>query len=175
LRRLEHDRLLVPGERSLLVRAIDPHEVIQIYEMRVVLEAEAAGHAARDRNAADIVQLEALLERDRSLVDPDDVTRIRTNLEFHTAIWRAAHNPVLLDLLERLTTHLVHVPHSTLSVGNRWHQALDEHARIVEAIADRDDSTARTAAAEHMTIARDIRLRLLRETIAAPATTSGVG
>ena len=109
LRRLEHDRLLVPGDRGMVVRAIDPHEVIQIYEMRIVLEAEAAGHAARDRRTADLVSLEGLLERDRTLVDPEDSIRIRTNLEFHTAIWRATHNPVLVDLLERLTTHLVHV------------------------------------------------------------------
>lgn len=35
-------------------------------------------------------------------------TRIRTNLEFHAAVWQATHNPVLVDLLERLTTHFLH-------------------------------------------------------------------
>jgi DNA-binding GntR family transcriptional regulator len=170
LRRLEQDRLLTPGDRGMVVRAIDHQEVVQIYEMRVVLESEAAGHAARDRRTADLVRLEGLLERDRSLADPDDSIRIRTNLEFHTAIWHATHNPVLVDLLERLTTHLVHIPHSTLSVGDRWHGALDEHARILAAIRERDEATARTVAAEHMTTAREIRLRLLQEAI-GPAVT----
>jgi DNA-binding GntR family transcriptional regulator len=151
LRRLEQDRLLVPGSRGMEVRAIDPHEV------------EAAGQAARDHRTADLLRLEGLLARDRGLPDPDDATRIRTNLEFHAAVWQATHNPVLVDLLERLTTHLVHAPHSTLSVGDRWTAALDEHEQIVNAIRDRDEPTARALAGGHMNTAREIRLTLLRE------------
>jgi DNA-binding GntR family transcriptional regulator len=165
LRRLEQDRLLVPGDRGMVVRAIDPHEVIQIYELRVLLESEAAREAARDRRPADLVRLEGLLARDRALVDPDDGTRIRTNLEFHNAVWHATHNPVLVDLLQRLTTHLVHAPHSTLSVGNRWHEALHEHEQLLEGIRERDESTARKIAAKHMTTAQQIRLQLLREAV----------
>jgi DNA-binding GntR family transcriptional regulator len=170
LRRLEQDRLLVPGGRGMVVRAIDPHEVVQVYELRVLLEAEAAGSAARERRTADLVRLEGLLARDQALTDPDDATRIRTNLEFHSAMWHATHNPVLVDLLERLTTHLVHAPHSTLSVGDRWRHALDEHARLVDAIRDRDEPTARAVAGAHLTTAREIRLQLLRDAAAGPAT-----
>jgi DNA-binding GntR family transcriptional regulator len=168
LRRLEQDRLLVSGDRGMVVRVIDPQEVVQVYDLRVLLEAEAAGQAARDRRAADLVRLEGLLDRDRGLADPDDATRIRTNLEFHGALWQATHNAVLVDLLERLTTHLVHAPHSTLSVGDRWRQALDEHGRILDAVRDREERTARELAAAHMATAREIRLRLLREAAADP-------
>src|SRR5262245_52183435 len=125
LRRLEQDRLLVPGGRGMEVRAIDPHEVVQVYDLRVLLEAEAA------RQTADLLRLEGLLSRDRALANPDDATRMRTNLEFHAAVWQAAHNPVLTDLLARLTTHLVHAPHSTLA-GDRWQEALAEHAEMLE-------------------------------------------
>jgi DNA-binding GntR family transcriptional regulator len=170
LRRLEQDRLLVPGGRGMLVRAIDPHEVVQVYELRVLLEAEAAGHAARERRTADLARLEGLLARDQALTDPDDATRTRTNLEFHSALWHATHNPVLVDLLERLTTHVVHAPHSTLSVGDRWRHALDEHARLVDAIRDRDEPAARAVAGAHLTTAREIRLQLLRDAAAGPAT-----
>ncbi|HEX2131926.1 MAG TPA: GntR family transcriptional regulator [Actinophytocola sp.] len=166
LRRLEQDRLLVPGDRGMVVRAIDPHEVVQVYDMRVLLEAEAAAQAARDRRPADLVRLEGLLARDRALADPDDATRIRTNLEFHAALWQATHNPVLVDLLERLTVHLVHAPRSTLSVGDRWGHALDEHARLLDAVRDHDEATARAVAGEHMATAREIRLRLLRDAAA---------
>ena len=50
-----------------------------------------------------------------------------------------------------------------LSVGDRWQTALDEHARIVDAIRARDEPTARTLASGHMSTAREIRLTLLRE------------
>jgi DNA-binding GntR family transcriptional regulator len=169
LRRLQQDRLLAPGGRGMQVRAIDPHEVVQVYDMRVLLEAEAAGQAARSRGDADLMRLEGLLARDRALADPDDATRTRTNLEFHAALWQATHNPVLLDLLDRLSIHLVHAPRSTLSVGDRWSTALDEHARLIAAVRARDEEAAREIARRHMTTAREIRLGLLREAAAAPA------
>lgn len=137
--------------------------VVQIYDMRVLLEAEAAGQAANARRTGDLVRLEGLLARDRGLTDPDDATRTRTNLEFHGALWRATHNPVLIDLLQRLTTHLVHAPHSTLSVGDRWPRALDEHAAILTAVQERNEPVARELAGAHMNAAREIRLALLRE------------
>jgi DNA-binding GntR family transcriptional regulator len=166
LRRLEQDRLLVQSARGMAVRAVDPHEIVQVYDMRVLLEAEAAGQAARARGPADLMRLEGLLARDRALADPDDSTRAATNLEFHAAIWQAAHNPVLLDLLERLTLHLVHAPRSTLSVGDRWTSALDEHERLIDAIRAHDETTAQEIAKGHMETAREIRLALLRDAAA---------
>jgi DNA-binding GntR family transcriptional regulator len=168
LRRLQQDRLLAPGVRGMQVRSIEPHEVVQVYDMRVLLEAEAAGQAAHSRGDADLMRLEGLLARDRDLVDPDDATRTRTNLEFHSAIWQATHNPVLLDLLDRLSIHLVHAPRSTLSVGDRWATALGEHAQLVAALRERDERAAREIAGRHMSTAREIRLALLREAAAAP-------
>lgn len=167
LRRLQQDRLLVPGARGLQVRSIDPQEVVQVYDVRILLEAEAARHAARARTAVDLAVLQGLLARDRALEDPDDETRAATNLEFHGAVWAAAHNAVLQDLLERLTVHLVRAPRSTLSADTRWAEALDEHAALLDALADGDPDRAAQVAADHMVAAREIRLVLLREAAGA--------
>lgn len=163
LRRLEQDRLLVPGARGLEVRRIDPEEVVQIYDMRILLEAEVARQAAAAHRTSDLLRLEGLLARDQDLVDPDDVTRMRTNLEFHEALWQATHNPVLVDLLHRLSVHLVHTPRSTLSVDGRWDAALDEHAGLLRAVRGRDADRAAEIATAHMNTARSLRLDLLRE------------
>src|SRR5690606_40489706 len=92
LRRLQHDRLLESGVRGLHVRTPGPEEVMQIYEARILLEAEAARQAARAHGVADLARLEGLLARDRALADPDDATRASTNLEFHEAVWNAARS-----------------------------------------------------------------------------------
>lgn len=167
LRRLQHDLLLVPGARGLQVRSIDPQEVVQVYDARILLEAEAARQAARARGAADLVRLEGLLASDRARTDPPDHVRASSNLDFHAALWRAAHNAVLLDLLERLTVHLVHAPRSTLSTPGRWATALDEHGELLAAVAAGDEVAAGRIAAEHMRTAREIRLSLLRDTASA--------
>jgi DNA-binding GntR family transcriptional regulator len=132
--------------------------------MRILLEEEAARQAAKSRQFPDLMRLEALLQRDRQLEDPDDHTRITTNLEFHAAVWNCAHNPVLRDLLDRLSTHLIHAPRSTLSTGNRWTESLDEHDALINAIEQQDGDAAGKIARKHMETARALRLQLLRET-----------
>ncbi|MET1065520.1 MAG: GntR family transcriptional regulator [Arthrobacter sp.] len=164
LSRLQQERLLERVARGLQVPQVDPQQVIQIYDMRILLEEEAARQAARSRQFPDLMRLDALLQRDRELQEPDDHTRITTNLEFHAAVWNCAHNPVLRDLLDRLSTHLIHAPRSTLSTGNRWAEALDEHEALVHAIERQDSDAAAKIARQHMETARALRLQLLRET-----------
>ena len=86
---------------------------------RLLHEGQAAQESASVRTEVDLMRLQALVDRDRALAEPGDATRLATNIEFHRALWRAAHNPVLEDLLERLATHQIHAPSSTLSVGSR--------------------------------------------------------
>lgn len=170
LSRLEDLGLAERVNRGLEVRGLDPEQVIQVYDMRILLEVEASGQAAQNRNLNDILTLEALLERDRSLEDPTDAELIQTNLEFHRAVWKATQNPVLIDLLERLMTHLVHAPTSTLSVDDRQNEALNEHAKLIEAISDRDTAAARDIAKQHFSTAREIRMNLLRKAALRDAT-----
>lgn len=165
LRRLKHDRLLEQGARGLQVHQATAQEAIQVYDVRILLEQEVAGQAAASRDITDVVRLEGLLARDLALVNPDDATRASTNLEFHAAVWAAAHNPVMEDLLQRLSTHLIRTPQSTLSVGDRWQEALAEHSLLVDAISSRDEAKARELARAHMETARTLRLGLLRDSI----------
>ncbi|GAB3272773.1 GntR family transcriptional regulator [Sinomonas notoginsengisoli] len=165
LGRLQHERLLERGTRGLVVHQPDPQEVIQVYDLRIMLEEEAAGQAARFHVMADIARLEGLLGRDRAMEDHGDLALATANMEFHEAVWAAAHNRILVDLLEQLSLHLIRAPRSTLSVGSRWQQSLEEHGRLIAAIAARDEAGARALARAHLEEARRIRLELIRETI----------
>lgn len=164
LSRLEQDGHLARAQRGLEVQGVDPQTVMQVYDVRILLEEQIAGDAALHRTMSDVLRLEALVDRDGELEDRDDIVLRRSNLEFHRAVWTAAHNPVLEELLERLSHHLVHAPHSTLSVGDRWSEALREHRALLEAIQDRDPEAARQIARRHFETARGIRLDLLRRT-----------
>lgn len=170
LSRLEDSGLAERVNRGLQVRGLDPEQVIQVYDMRILLEVEVSGQAAQNRSLNDILALEALLEIDNNLKNPTDTELIQTNLEFHRNVWKASQNPVLIDLLERLMTHLVHAPTSTLSVNNRQKEALKEHARLIEAINNRDAAAAREIAKLHFSTAREIRMDLLRKAAFRDAT-----
>lgn len=110
LTRLLHEGLLERRARGLFVKEIDPEQIMQVYDLRILLEGQSAQESASVRTEVDLVRLQALVDRDRALAEPDDDTRLATNIEFHRALWRAAHNPVLEDLLERLATHQIHAP-----------------------------------------------------------------
>jgi DNA-binding GntR family transcriptional regulator len=168
LRRLQQDGLIDRNERGLGVRQRSPEEIIDIYETRMVLEALAARAAAERRMSHDLRSLELWIERGAEVADTDAAGMTAVNQQFHWAVWRAAHNESLIDLLERLNLHLARYPGTTLASPGRWDSARAEHRRLAEAIERRDGDGAYDVALHHFTAARDIRLALFKEETRIP-------
>ena len=61
LGRLEQERLLERGARGLFVKHVDAREVVQVYDIRIMLEAESATQAALSRDSSDLARLDGLL------------------------------------------------------------------------------------------------------------------
>lgn len=166
LTRLEQDGLVTRGDRGLVVRERSPEEILDIYDVRIVLEETAARLAAERHTAFDLIRLERLLRTGEEIDQSDPVALAESNREFHRAVWQAGRNESLMDLLSRLNSHLVRYPITTLTYPGRWHQALAEHRQLVEAISKRDSAMAAEIARQHLTEARDIRLRLWEQDLA---------
>ena len=150
LRRLEQDTLVERVHRGLQVRARSPAEILEIYEVRIVLEGTAARAASQRFTEIDRIrlrQLAASLAQRQSL-----------NLQFHKAIWQASHNQTLIDVLERLHVHLYRYPDTTYALPGRAQSSLEEHEELMDAIFSGAGDRAATIASQHMTIARDLRL-----------------
>ncbi|MGD9988291.1 GntR family transcriptional regulator [Pseudonocardia sp.] len=160
LSRLEQDGLVRRGERGLVVRERSPEEILDIYEVRIVLEATAARVAAARRTQLDLVRIERLMTALTEVDTSDPAEMARRNREFHKGVWAASHNESLVDLLGRLNMHLIRYPATTLSYKDRWAEALGEHKRLVAAIVAGDATEAGNIAEAHFSRARDIRLRV---------------
>lgn len=160
LNRLEHDGLVVRGERGLVVRESSPEEILDIYETRIVLEATAARVAAERRTSHDLLRMRQLHKRMVQSDAGDLETRTSLNDQFHRAVWRSSHNRSLVDLLERLDLHLGWRPAATLSYPGRWEAILTEHEGLIEALDARDSAAAERVATDHFNAARDIRLSI---------------
>lgn len=163
LSRLLHDGLLERAVTGLQVATNSIERTIQVYDLRTLLEGQVAAEAADSRREADLMLLRRLLNRDRALDNPSTAERVRVNLEFHNAVWDAAHNGVLRDILERLAMNGVSAPQTTLDVGDRWAISLDQHAEMIDAIEDRDAERARHVAQKHLADARALRLKILTD------------
>jgi len=182
LRMLEQDGVLERVNRGMRVRQTSPEEVLEIYGVRTILEAAAARDAATRRTDYDLAILDRLFEamgRART-ASPQEMATI--NRSFHRAIWQAARNRTLSDLLERLAVHLRRYPATTYLRPGRWEEALDEHRQLLEAIRREDPDAAAAVAETHMRAARDTRLDMIRSGLteqsrnkAAPPAPSAAG
>lgn len=163
LTRLEQDGLIKRTGRGMVIRERSPEEILDIYEVRILLEADAARLAAERRSNLDVFTLRhAAAELEKiDTADPDVMAE--ANRDFHHAVWRSAHSEPILDLLSRLDMHLARYPTTTLAYPRRWETSLTEHGLLVAAIEERDGERAAQASRQHFTAARDIRLTLWSE------------
>ena len=160
---LERDGLIERRGLVAHVRQRSVDETLDIYQVRIYLEGAIAKDAAQRRNPHDLRRLESALQFGRT-VDPADPDALLTaNRLFHDALAQASHNATLIELQDRLTAQVATLPATTLSVPGRWTQAQDEHERISSAVAAGDADTAQGIADQHMTEARDIRMKLYEQ------------
>lgn len=165
LTRLEQDGLVVRTGTGLTVRERSPGEVLDIYEVRVLLEGAAGRTAAERRNNNDILELRKAHRRYVAAGEKDQQARVTANRAFHQAVWSAAHQPALTDLLRRIELQLGRFPITTLSYPGRWEKSIDQHEALVAAIEARDGDKAAEIASQHFADARDIRLALWEDEI----------
>lgn len=166
LKRLEQDGLVERAEHGgLRVRTRSVEEILEIYDVRGVLEAEAAREAAERHGRGDLLLLTELVDWMDEIPRGSAEDLAKANVDFHRAIWNASHNATLVDLLERLYLHLRRYPDTTYQQAGRWESAQREHHAIVEAIRRRDGDSAARLVAEHIATARDIRIERWRKNV----------
>lgn len=164
LRRLESAGLVEHRpHRGVVVRQLDHNAVTELYLMREVLEATAAGLAARHASDAEIATLEDMLAEQSALFEGDAEGAARLNKLFHRALYRGAHNRYLLETLDALAVSMSLLGRTTLSLPGRNAEAVGEHRAILDAIARHDPDAAEAAARTHIQGAHRARLRLMYE------------
>lgn len=164
LLKLRQDGLVDSNGRGLAVRHQSPEEILEIYEMRVLLEEHAAGAAARSRSELDLNRL-TRIHLGMSQLPPEDIgARVRANRAFHEQIWISSHNRTLRDLLDRIDVQLHRYPETTLDYPRRWEVVLADHEALVEAIREQRAEEAAEIAARHMSEARNVRLKMYAQT-----------
>lgn len=159
LRRLEQDGLVQRTGRRLQVRQHRPDEILDIYDVRIVLEEAAARAAALRRTALELSLLARAYDAMRGIRGDDPAAQQRASWAFHELVWAASHSTTLVDLLSRLQANLRRYPDRTLGEPDRWRQSLTDHARLVSAIREHRTADAAQIASAHLSAARELRLR----------------
>lgn len=125
--------------------------VVEVFELRLAVEAEAAALAAE---RATVAQRREIATAFRAIDRADAVAGdgVEEDLAFHRAIVRGANNPRYDDLVAFLEGHIrrqMTVSRGTSRDAHRLSMLRPEHAAIYEAIRLRDPDAARAAARAH--------------------------
>lgn len=126
--------------------------VLQVLELRRVLEGEMAALAAERATRAQVAGLRRALKAIEQ-APAHGRLGVEEDFAFHRAIGEATHNPQFVRLLAFIEQYLLEgmrVTKGNEARRDEWMQQVhDEHLAIVEAIAVRDAEGARRAAIRH--------------------------
>jgi len=144
---LEPDLLL--ETTAFVTHLLRDHTVLELFEVRRLLEPAAAALAAVRMDDAGREALRSELERMQTAGDVAEL--LDADTAFHSVIARAAGNAVLSALLDGLAARTMR---ARLRRGRADRDApsdtIAEHVRIYEAITSRDPELTRALAAAHI-------------------------
>jgi DNA-binding GntR family transcriptional regulator len=152
VKRLALENLVeVQPRRGTFVTAVEAADIQSITEVRAELEAYAAELAALRLDPDTRATAEALVRELEELDGGGDQERLmRFDERIHRFTWEAAHNPYLIQTLERYFTHSLRIWYLVLDRVPTLGHAVHDQTQLLEAILDRNGSHARTIMHEHV-------------------------
>lgn len=134
--------------KGAIVKPLDEKYITDHYEVRILLESEAARRAA-ERGMADTDDFLQKLESLQTRMDSVSTEEYEAlNLAVHSAIWTAADN----ERLYRLLSSLWNGPSVGVAAPEREHyiQSTQEHIALLNAIRQQDVEAARKQMTGHI-------------------------
>ena len=167
LTRLEQDGLVI-GKPHLgyVVIDLDAKALLDLLNIREVLDMHAAVEAVRHSSEHDLGRLRAVMARIERLNERDSrsvkdiAEELELGLRIHEVIAEATGNRYLVESLTRIYERLQLALWLEILWVDKWDNTLEEHRAIVDAVCRRDEAAAAAAARAHVKTSRDNILRL---------------
>jgi DNA-binding GntR family transcriptional regulator len=152
LQRLSCEGLVVlRPRRGAFVASLSILDLQQLFELRRVLEGQAAALAAERATDLDLNALEAALARVGQAEAGGPQAYIEIDRAFHQALARAARNRFLQSTLRRLYDLNLRLWYLALDKIGPMRDAIEQHRRILDAIRRRDSQQAEALMQAHIT------------------------
>jgi GntR family transcriptional regulator, rspAB operon transcriptional repressor len=165
LTRLEQEGLVeTTSFKGAVVSSYSRQDLLEIYELRELLENAAARAAAESMSEPARARLGRIAAESRRLRGGGDRALLAALIsEFDDVLFDQVRNSRIRALVENLRAHLTRIGHLTAGIPGRIDASVDEHERIVEAIAAHDPALAEQRMREHIRSVCQDQLRALGE------------
>jgi DNA-binding GntR family transcriptional regulator len=152
LRSLEAERLvsIIPN-RGPHIPVLTWEHATEIYQVRALLEGEAAALAAKNARVEDIKTMRAALTAFGKAVRTNDAMgEINSTADFYREILRLSGNRIIEEILLGLLARINFLRARSMSLPGRAKISLQEMSAILDAIEANDSKAARRAAIHHV-------------------------
>lgn len=165
IRKLELEGLvLMIPRKGAYVSQISMKDIADVFEIRRALEGLAARLAAERATEEEIERLERALVRISEVAEAEDLDgAVALDTDFHEELMAASHNPRLSQMVSNLREQIQRFRLTSLSHPGRVKLAVEEHAKIVDAIAGRDAELAQNLAHEHIENAENSLMEVISQ------------
>lgn len=136
---------------------VDGYTIPELFEVRLAIERDAAGTAAKRITPSEADRLQGILAQaaDPQLSDDDF---IQLDAELHHTIVKATKNKLMLRVFESVEPLFLSYSHRVIELPGRREAAHRGHERIVDAVVQRHAAEAREAIVTHV---RDVERDLV--------------
>lgn len=150
--RITHEGLATANHnRGAVVAALDRADLIEIYQLREMLEALACRLAAAQMTENTLQQLRQIHEEHTTVVDSGDVNlHYEKDAQFHATIREATDSPRLSESLERLQGQIRLGMRTTHRPPGAMRRAIRDHRLILAAVEAGNPEFAETAVRLHI-------------------------
>lgn len=139
-----------PLNQSLsLLLSLDQSDLHELYEMRMLLEGELAALAAERRTEEDLGRMLTALQEMREGLESEE-RYIGADVRFHLAIADATQNRFALHMMSAIRELFHRALTSVYSIPGSAEKSVEQHRRILDAIAGRRPKEARERMQEHL-------------------------
>ena len=155
--RLEHEGIVkIIPRRGAFVVSQPKEKVIDLLQVREVLEGLVARLATENMKSELLVRLKLCLEKVRSADDDDNrlLKYTPADVEFHALLLEACDNDLLKNMMGSVNAHLQMVRLRTVALPGRPEQTVREHYEIVEAMEKKDSILAESLMRKHVASVR---------------------
>lgn len=177
LTRLELEGYLERDPRGrLLVHALMPDELEEMFLVRALLEGFGARLAAERISEPELERLEELLAIDLEAGRRNRVDELATiNAEFHGLIMRASRNRALVEVADDLAQRVFGLNAFAVGTPTDVRQFVDEHALMVRLLRGGEAKALEALVHKHLSTARDLLVKGLHASASGqPASPSSV-
>ncbi len=154
MKRLEQEDFIeVVPRKGAYVKMLDSKDILDVLELRYLLEGFAAKCAAENMTDSDIEAMQKLLDEfEEAVANNDTMALIETDYKFHDRIYSANKNTKLKELIRNLQEQFYRFRTIYFTEYNNYNEITEGHRDILDALTAKDGKRAEKIVQAHIDV-----------------------